>query len=470
MKIKKLLRKMKIDCFDVFNHKIKKITDSSKNVDYESVFFLKENNEDYFNEAIKKGAKTVFIPYSLKTKKFNKINLIYVEDVEEMFALALKILYLKKIKKLKIIGVTGTNGKTTTTTLLYKYLRYIKKKCTLIGTNGIFINDTKYLTINTTPGINKLYEILLLSLKKKVKYVVMEVSSHAIKMNRIKFIPFYATLISNITLDHLDYHKTFIDYKYTKALFVCKGIKEVFINKDIEEFGFIKNLCDKYKTYGFNKSDFQIFNCENKSDKSNFSVKVMKQTYNIETNLLGVYNVYNICSFMCLAYSINLLNKNVEYFLKNNIRIDGRMEKIEKNDRIFIIDFAHTPDGINNVLSFLKKVKENQLITVVGCGGDRDKNKRNIIGQIALEKSDYVVFTSDNPRYEKPESIIKQITKNQIKDNFISIIDRKEAILEAYKMSSEKDIIAILGKGNESYIEIKGIKYDYSDFDVVNSL
>lgn len=381
-----------------------------------------------------------------------------------------KYKYQSLFKNLYIIGITGTNGKTTISTLLYKYLRFNNIKATLIGTNGIFINDEFIESINTTPGINILYDVLKKSNEENIKYIIMEVSSHAIKQKRIYGVKFNLKLLTNITIDHLDYHKSFNNYMNTKLKFINSGINKqiIIVNKDMSNFLKIKSkIHKKINTYGFyNNSDFSGKNIKLYEDHSEFYLDDLK----INTNMLGYFNCSNILGFLSVLKCINEYNpKRLNLFFSNNIGIDGRMKLINYHDNKIIIDYAHTPDGMEKVLSFLHKISNNNLYVLFGCGGNRDKSKRSLMMDIACKYSTKVIVTSDNPRNEDPQSIINEIIGNK-KGQYISIVKREEAIKYAINLLNDNDLLAILGRGNDDYYFIGNNKIYLNDIEYVKEV
>ena len=453
-----------------YNHKVNKLCNDSRKVELNDVYFAiigtSYNGEDYIKDAIKKGAKTIVLE-TLIDEEFLGVNIVVVKSVRKSMAEAYKLLHRKYLKKMKFIGVTGTNGKTTTTTLIFKYLNFINKKTCLIGSNGIFYNNEYYETINTTPDIGIIYDSIKKAYFKKCKYVVMEVSSHAIKQHRVTGIDFDVALFTNLTLDHLDYHIDFTDYKYTKGLFLKDNKKTVILNKDSEHYDFYKEMVNcKLVTYGKNLSDYLITNINLTEEKSEFKLRYFDKFINISSNLIGLFNVYNLTSFIAILDQLKLITNKLSIFLNSKLVIPGRMEELNYKNRKIIIDYAHTPDGVFNVLSFLKELKR-KIILVVGCGGSRDKTKRTVIGQISSDNSDYVIFTSDNPRDEDENEIINQIICDIEKDNFEVIVDRRLAIQKAIDISEENDIIAILGRGNEKFQKVKGKLIELNDMEIV---
>lgn len=457
------------------NHKITSLSFNSKEVKNGDVFYAisgeKEDGSKYIEEAIYNGAKTIIYENEYKGFYHHNINYIQVINVRKQLALDAKVFYKDISRKLKLSFVVGTNGKTSVTTLFYKYLRYLNKGVCLIGTNGAFINDIHIKLHNTTPSIIEIYEILKKAYKMKIKYVIMEVSSHAIKMLRVYGLNFHTVLLTNITKDHLDYHKIYSDYLYTKGLSLTYKHKYTIINSDCNDFDFFYRVASgKIITYGKKHGDFLIKNINIDSSKTEFDFIYKKNTYHVNTKLLAEFNVYNIVSFISILSTLNLFRKNVFEFLNTDIKIDGRMELIEKNDKKIYIDFAHTPDGVSNVLKYLNEIKENSLIVVMACGGDRDKEKRPVMAHLATSLSDFVIFTTDNPRSEAPIDIVNDMIKGCKSKNYSIVLERGEAIKIALDIARCGDIVAILGKGNEDYIIKDNEKIRFNDKEEVLKL
>jgi len=369
------------------------------------------------------------------------------------------------LKEMTFIGITGTNGKTTTTTLIYKYLRHNNIRATLIGTNGIYINDIHYQSINTTPGIDKLYEIIKISHRLGIKYIIMEVSSHAIVQYRVYGIKFKIKGITNITQDHLDYHKTFKNYKKVKLSFLKKS--KIIINDQVKTNKLLIN--NKY-TYGQDNSYFRIKNINLDNKSSSYTLQIKNKNYNFKTNLLGEFNIYNITLFISTLYLLKIFDyNNIQSFLNNNITIDGRMEIFNYNNKTIIVDYAHTPDGMEKVLSFVRKTYNNKIITIFGCGGNRDQYKRKIMGNIASIYSDLLIITSDNPRFEDENKIINDILEG-VNINYLINKNRKEAIDEGIKLLENYDTLLILGRGNEDNIKIKDKLIDFNDINYIKEI
>lgn len=456
--------KIKYDC------SINDLVNNSKSVKAKDVYYCCEQNHqkgiNYIKEAIKNGAKAIVLSFDYESiiDESTQVNYIYREDVPLSYARDLYKLYKYIFKKIKVITVTGTNGKTTVSSLLYKYFHSNNINASLVGSNGNYVMDQYYPTQNTTDDIYTIYSLLKESYEKNVKYFIMEASSHGIKGLRIKSIPITLSIYTNLTLDHLDYHITMDDYKYTKLLHL-KDSQKVILNKDDENYKLFSKYLDNYVTYGRNKSNYSINSELINVNQSRFNFCVNgKESYYFITNLLGKFNIDNIAAFLSALFELNLFDYGRTYtFLKNFTSISGRMEYFNLGDNHYYIDFAHTPDGVKNVLSFLNSIKRNRIITVIGCGGSRDKLKRKLIGEISSNLSDVVIYTTDNPRDEDEEEIINQIIEGVKKSNYIKIISRAEAIDKAIDIASKDDIIAILGKGNEEFIIKRNVKLPYND-------
>lgn len=477
MKIKTILKKMLFEYqFIIFNHNINNIVVDSREVKINDVFFAikgsKSNGVDFIADAIRKGAKTV-IYEEIIVKEFHQINYIKVENVKSFLALFAKIFYHDITKRIKLIGVTGTNGKTTVSTLLNDYLSYLGNDVLLIGTNGIFVKDEHFYTDNTTPNILKIYDLIKCSLKKGVKTAIIEASSIGIREARLLHFDFDIIIFTNIGHDHLDYHKNITDYKFSKACFMWdlnnKKDKLLILNKDDENYSFISSLAKaNIKTYSINNdASYKAININKSLYDNRFEIICNNNIYKVKTSLVGGFNIYNI---LAVVSALDFLKYNINDFidfLKIYISVNGRMNKICYKNKTIIIDFAHTPSSVLNVLSNIKEFSNNKLCVVIGCGGNRDITKRSEIAEIAVKYADRVIFTSDNPRDEEPDKIINDMVNKLDKKNYQIIIDRKEAILDALDHSLKDEVIAILGKGSERDQLIKGIKNPFNDKEVV---
>ncbi len=417
----------------------------------------------YIKDAIDKGAVAIISEKEIDTN----VPVVIVKNTNEVLPKLLKKFYDNLEDKFTFIGVTGTDGKTTTSSIIYEILSK-HYKCANIGTNGVDYLDLHIDTNNTTPTIEKLYEYLYLLNKKGCKYITMEVSSEALLHKRLDNIKYNVGILTNITEDHLNIHKTMSNYINSKSK-LFKKTNYCVLNIDDKYFDRIKNKSSgKVITYGMNKNaDYVISNVVIKNNKTKFTIN---NKYKIKTNLLGLYNVYNITSAFITSLLSNIKPKDIIKEIKNIKSIPGRAEKLDFGQNYTIVlDYAHTENGIKNILSTLSVDKNSRIISVTGSAGGREKEKRGKMGKITSDLSDLVIFTMDDPRFEDPNDIISEMTKDIKKNNYLKIIDRKEAIYKALTLAKDKDIVVILGKGRDNYMAIKDHKIKYSDYDVIKS-
>ncbi|EKK9347580.1 UDP-N-acetylmuramoyl-L-alanyl-D-glutamate--2,6-diaminopimelate ligase [Campylobacter coli] len=413
------------------------ITDNTLECEKDCYFLKTAQNMNFASDALEKGAKII--------------------DVEECKKL------LKIDENIKIIGITGTNGKTTTAAAIYSILLDLGFKCGLCGTRGAFINDEQIdeKSLTTSP-ILKTLEYLQLATQKKCDFFIMEVSSHALVQNRIEGLKFAAKIFTNITQDHLDFHGNFENYKAAKELFFTdESLK--FINKDTLMIKF--NVRNAF-TYGIENPSLYQVKAYSLEDGISAIVALKDQSFHIDSPLLGLFNLYNLlAASACVNELVKPNLKDLEKAISGFGGVCGRVEQVANG---VIVDFAHTPDGIEKVLDTLKNKK---LIVVFGAGGVRDKTKRPLMGKIVEHFAKIAIITSDNPRSEEPKDIMNEILSGfQNPDKALMIEDRKEAINKALKLKEKDDLVVILGKGDENTQEIKGIKHPFSDKAVVNEI
>ena len=430
---------------------------NSKYVKKGDIFLVDNNNEMYVSDAIKKGASKIITEtdntYSIETIKESSIN-DYIKNYYDF-------------SNIKLIGVTGTNGKTTTCYLIYQMLNFLGVKTAYIGTIGFYLNDKIKTLDNTTPDIDLLYNLIEEARDSGCKVVVMEVSSHALKQERVYGLLFDAIIVTNITRDHLDYHKTKKDYIESKQKLVqmLKNKKICILNKKDKYYKRFRNKENDNYIIG---KDVKIKKIVNYFDKTEVIIKEDKKK-KITLSLIGNFNVYN---FLMAYMVIRKLGFNYQKVLNNALIFKepkGRMQKINYKKSVIFIDYAHTPDAILKVLKTVKKIKNKGIITVVGAGGNRDKEKRSIMGKYTCKYSRYVIFTNDNPRNEEPKKIIGDIT-SKAKRNYEIIYDRYEAIKRGINMLKENMILLVLGKGHEDYQIIGDKKYYFSDIETVKNI
>ncbi|MGN1338296.1 MAG: UDP-N-acetylmuramoyl-L-alanyl-D-glutamate--2,6-diaminopimelate ligase [Candidatus Coprovivens sp.] len=406
------------------------------------------DGHDYVNKAIENGATKVVIEHDIDCN----VEKIIVEDTNEWLTNFISDNYSNEVNEMKIIGVTGTNGKTTTAYLTYQLLNKLGMKTAYIGTIGFYLPGEDFIEIpNTTPNILDLYELMLQAKNKGCKCLMMEVSSHALDQKRVQGIKYETAAFTNLTQDHLDYHKTMENYLKAKQLILKQLKGPMIINLD-DNYGdnWIKEY-NNIKTYGFKGKDYKIISYEDTLKGTNIKFIANNKEYEIETNLKSKFNVYNYITTLSL---VNSMGYSIEEILEKTPEIyppKGRCEIIGVKDGIAVIDYAHTPDAVEKIISAFIEHKKARIITIVGCGGDRDPKKRPIMGRIAAENSDFVVFTSDNPRTEEPQAIMDDILAGVNTDNYIVELDRRKAIVKALDMIEKDDVVLILGKGHEDY-------------------
>ena len=416
------------------------------------------DGHDYIEEAIENGAEKIICEHG----EYN-VQTIIVPSTKEYLNNYLDINYYNKIKDITLIGITGTNGKTTSCYFIYELLKMLDVKCAYIGTIGFFIDKKEGDLNNTTPEILELYEMFLECKSRGVNVIVMEVSSHALELDRVHGLKFNYVCFTNLTVDHLLFHKTMDNYLNAK--------KKLFnmLKKDAIS---ITNVDDKYKdnflldntiTYGESKSDFNIIKYKLKLDKTIYKLRYNNKNYKVKMNVIGKYNIYN--SLVAIIVLVNM-GYNIKKVIKLFKRIklpSGRLDMIKYKKNVIFVDYAHTPDAVKNVLTNAIKFKKNKIYTIIGCGGNRDKTKRKDMGIIATELSDYVIFTNDNPRNEDEMEIVNDMINGIINENYEVILDRSKAIKRGIDLLNKKDILFILGKGHEEYQLINGIKHHFSD-------
>ncbi|MCM1031633.1 MAG: UDP-N-acetylmuramoyl-L-alanyl-D-glutamate--2,6-diaminopimelate ligase [Oscillibacter sp.] len=402
----------------------------------------------------------------------------YVKVVDSSDALG-KIVanfYGNPSRKMKLVGVTGTNGKTTTATLLYDLVRLLGKKAGLLSTVCNYVDGEKCPSTHTTPDAVELNGYLKRMVDAGCEYCFMEVSSHSIHQKRIAGLDFDGAVFSNITHDHLDYHKTFKAYIEAKKAFFDGLKKEAFALTNADDKNgpvMLQNTAARRFTYSCRTlADFNAKVVEKHLD----GTLLLLDDKEVWTKFTGDFNAYNLLAVYASACLLGLDKEEVLRCMSLLVPVSGRFETIiSKEGVVAVVDYAHTPDAVENVLSTIKglKGKNNVVITVVGAGGDRDKTKRPEMADAACRYSDRVILTSDNPRSEEPEAILADMragVKEEYKNKVLSITDRREAIRTALMLASKGDIVLIAGKGHENYQEIKGVKHHFDDKEVVNEV
>ena len=402
---------------------------------------------------------------------------IIVKNIRSAMSLMACNYYDNPSRHMKIIGVTGTNGKTTSTYILKSILEKAGYKVGLIGTNCNIINQKVVPSHLTTPDPFELQNLLMQMLNAKCDYVVMEVSAHALHYHKIDGMFFDVAIFTNLTQDHLDFFETMQNYAQAKfQLFKSNYCKIAIFNVD-DEFGHIfarYSNCDRIISYALNNpSDVFAVNVDVNLSGSNFFVNAMDDLAQMHFNIGGKYNVYNVLGCVACCRALGIEMEDIVQGVEELKSVDGRYN-CYKSVRGYevVIDYAHTPDGLENLLKSVCELTKNRVITVFGCGGNRDTTKRPIMGKIAGQLSNISIITSDNPRYEDPNKIIEAIEAG-IKletDNYLKIENRASAIEYATKIAQEGDTIIIAGKGQEDYQDIKGVKHHFSDKEIVTEI
>ena len=404
------------------------------------------------------------------------INYLQVNNANETAALMAHHFYGEPSSKMKLVGVTGTNGKTTIATLLYKLFTQLGYTCGLISTVQNHIGNKVIPATHTTPDAINLQALLKEMLDAKCTHVFMEVSSHAIHQQRITGVQFSGGLFSNITHDHLDYHKTFDEYIRVKKMFFDGLPLSAFAisNLDDKRGAVMLQNCNAKKYYYSLKTvaDFKGKILENSLTGLMMSINEIE----VHFRLIGEFNAYNLLAVYGAAICLGEKSDAVLTILSMLSGAEGRFDYVISDSKILgIVDYAHTPDALQNVLETVKKLRkgDEQVITVVGCGGDRDKTKRPLMAEVACKLSDRVIFTSDNPRSEDPNEIIKDMEQglgSAAKRKYVSVADRKEAIKMAISIANPFDILLVAGKGHEKYQDIKGVKHVFDDKKVMKEM
>ena len=459
---------------------VKDLQADSRKVSAGSCFIAIPGNtvdgHDFIETAVNNGA-TAVICEKMPTVLKDSITYVVVENSSVAAGLISHRFYGEPSSKFKLVGVTGTNGKTTIVTLLWKLFTGMGHKCGLVSTVQNQVGNTVIAATHTTPDAISLNKLLKRMLDEGCEYVFMECSSHAIQQQRIAGLDFAGGVFSNITHDHLDYHKTFDEYiRVKKSWFDGLPATAFAISNADDKRGLVMLQNTNAKKYLYSLktlADFKGKIIEN----SLLGLHMLVNDVDVHFKLIGAFNAYNLLSVYGVAVCLHADKNEVLQVLSNLSGAEGRFDYIlSKNEHIIgIVDYAHTPDALLNVLATIKNLRHGaeKIITVIGCGGNRDTSKRPIMAEVACQHSDKVIFTSDNPRNEDPLVILKEMEAGVnvvARKKYITIADRREAIKNAVSLGSKEDIILVAGKGHEKYQDIKGIKYEFDDKNVLKEL
>lgn len=433
------------------------------------------DGHDFIEKAIELGASVVVCEV-LPTTLIAQVTYVKVKDTNQALAFMATNFYDNPSQKLKLVGITGTNGKTTIASLLYQLFKKAGYRVGLLSTVKIMVDEIEYKATHTTPDSLTINYYLDQMVVDGCDYCFMEVSSHGIHQKRTEGLQFAGGVFTNLSHDHLDYHATFAEYRDVKKSFFDHLPKTAFALSNIDDKNglvMMQNTKARKLTYALKTyADYKAIIVENQL--SGLLLKVNEQE--VWVRLIGTFNAYNLLAIYGVAIELGIEKLEALRLLSELESVSGRFQFIVSNQKITaIVDYAHTPDALENVMSTINDIrtKNEQLITVVGCGGDRDKTKRPIMANIATELSDKVILTSDNPRTEDPEVIISEMEAGVAPihyKKFVSITDRKQAIKTACQLAQPNDIILIAGKGHETYQEINGIRHDFDDMKIVKEI
>lgn len=430
------------------------------------------NGHKFINKAIELGA-TAIVCEDLPEKLISDVVYVQVADSNLALAIIAANFYNNPSSKLKLVGVTGTNGKTTIATLLYKLFKKAGFKVGLLSTVKILVNDKEFKATHTTPDSVSINYYLNEMVGEEVDFCFMEVSSHGIHQKRTEGLEFDAGVFTNLTHDHLDYHATFKEYRDVKKSFFDSLPKSAFALVNVDDKNgevMLQNTIATKYTYALKTmADFKAKIIENQFSGLLLSI----DNQEVWTRLVGEFNAYNLTAIYGVAKLFGLETTKILTIISQLNSVEGRFQYVtSENGVVAVIDYAHTPDALKNVLQTIQNVKNDskKIITVVGCGGNRDKAKRPVMGRIASQLSSQVIFTSDNPRNEDPQIIIDEMEAGVEKENLskvVHILERSQAIKMATKLASKGDIILIAGKGHENYQEINGVRSHFDDYEEI---
>lgn len=480
MKLRDLLKDIEIVEIDgSLDVEVADITTDSRKVKDNGLFIaltgVQVDGHTYVPSALQEGAKVIVYQNDIDKSK-TEVTYVKVKDSADATGKIATMWFDDPSSKIKLVGVTGTNGKTTTATLLYDLFRKLGYKTGLLSTVANYVDDKRYPATLTTPDPLSLNRFLHEMVKAGCEYVFMEASSHAIDQKRISGLKFDGGIFTNLTQDHLDYHKTMGEYLKAKKRFFDELDSAAFALTNIDDKNgavMLQNTKAKKATYSLkNLADFKARILEKHFDGT--AIEINNQE--VQVQFVGIFNVYNLLAVYGAAVLLGQKPEEVLLALSTLKPVSGRFETLRSPEGYTaVVDYAHTPDALTNVLEAIHEVLEGEgrVITVVGCGGNRDRTKRPLMAQEAAKLSDQLIITSDNPRYEEPMAIINDMAdglkREQMKKTLL-LEDRKQAIRTACTLAKAGDVILIAGKGHEDYQDVKGIKHHFSDREVILDL
>ncbi len=431
------------------------------------------DGHDYAQKAVENGAVAILAESELDVE----VPVVIVKDTKRSMAVLADIFYGQPTHSMHLIGVTGTNGKTTTTHIIERILNEANKKTGLIGTMYMKIGEQHKEVKNTTPESLTLQKTFREMKDADVSHVVMEVSSHALHLGRIHGCDFNVAVFTNLSQDHLDYHKTMEAYKYAKGLlfaqlgnrFEHNRMKYAVLNEDEEASEEYKKMTSaKIVTYGIDReADVMAKNVKMTSKGTTFQLITPVGTKAVTIQMVGKFSVYNVLAAVAATLSSSIELETIVKAIESMEGVRGRFELVDGGqDFTVIVDYAHTPDSLENVLQTIKQFAEGKVFCIIGCGGDRDKTKRPLMAKIAVQNSDQPIFTSDNPRSEDPKAILADMENGVIGQHYTSIVNREEAISYAIANAQKGDVVLIAGKGHETYQQIGSKTIDFDDREI----
>lgn len=419
---------------------------------------ISSDGHDYIEKAISNGASKIvaeFGEYSVDTE--------IVQDTRAYLNKYLVENYNKYLEEMTIIGITGTNGKTTSAYLIYDALNKLGKKCAYIGTVGFYMEGKVSSLENTSPDVCEMYDLIIQAYDKGYRYIVLEASSQGLDRGRLDGIIFDYAVFTNLTQDHLDHHKTMENYAIAKQLLFKKlkpnGVSIVNYDDSYKKY----YITDNTIYYGIDGGDYKVVDYQMTNQLTKFKYRYLDNEYEVLSPLLGSYNIYNMLVCIIVLNRVGISQSDIKNIVPKLNAPAGRMDTIMYKNNSIIIDYAHTPDAIEKIISVVKKVTNGDIYTVFGCTGDRDRTKRPIMTKIVTDLCKWAIITNDDPHYEDPNQIVDDMTKGLENTNYEICFDRKEAIIKGIKMLKSDDILLILGKGHEEAMIIKNEKIPFND-------